>query len=64
MRGILVLFGILIMLVGAWPTLSTYEFVPEAVRFIPITGNIYQGIVVAIGLILFVWGMKRKIKIK
>ena len=64
MRLVLVVFGLLVMLVGAWPILSENEIVPEAIKFIPVSGNVYQGIVFVIGLALFIYGFKRKIKIK
>ena len=49
--------GILTMLGGIWPLISSYEFIPEAVKIIPSSGATYQIIIVGIGAIAVLYGI-------
>lgn len=65
MKLVLSLIGVLVMLAGAWPILNESNLIPEAWKIIPSTGMVYQGIIMLIGLVTLLYGLKKgNVKIK
>lgn len=60
MRWMLVLIGVLTLLGGVWPLISGLNFIPPWVKFIPASGVAYQIIIIVIGVIAIVYGVRHK----
>jgi len=58
MRWMLVFVGVLTVLGGLLP--FVISFLPEPLKAIPTSGPVYQGIIVVIGLIAIVYGVRRQ----
>ncbi len=58
MRKLLTFMGILVLFIGLLPYLSGISFL-NFLLVIPIEGPIYQGIIIAIGAIMFYTGIKK-----
>ena len=57
MKIMLIFVGVLTVLGGLLPFIV--NFFPEPLNAIPTSGNVYQGIIVLIGLIAIVYGVRR-----
>ena len=58
LRIILVFIGLLTVMGGLLPILKQYNILQEYLGFIPVTGPIYQGIIIAIGVFAILYGLK------
>lgn len=58
MKLMLTLIGILTVLGGLWPLLKSQPWIPSALAGIPDSGQYYQGIIIAIGVIAIIVGIK------
>jgi len=57
MKVMITLVGILTILGGIWPLISSYTFIPEQLKIIPNSGPTYQLIIIAIGAIAVIYGI-------
>ncbi len=48
-KGLLMILGLLILIMGFLPILSEWGYVPIALNFIPVTGMIYNIIIMVLG---------------
>ena len=60
MRWMLTFVGLLTILGGLWPLLNSTTIIPEALNFVPSEGPIYQGIIILIGLIAVIYGVRAR----
>jgi len=58
MKLMLTLIGILTVLGGLWPFLKSQQWIPSALAGIPAEGLYYQGIIIAIGVIAIIVGVR------
>ena len=58
MRMMMVFIGVLVVLGGLLPLLKNY--LTGALAFIPIEGPVYQGVIILIGLVAIVYGIKKR----
>lgn len=57
MKLMIVFVGVLTVLGGLLPFIASY--LPNPLNTIPTSGPVYQGIIVVIGLIAIIYGLKR-----
>ena len=57
MRWMLVFVGVLTVLGGLLPFIAS--LFPEPLNSIPTSGPVYQGIIVVIGLVAIIYGLRR-----
>ncbi len=60
MKLMLTFVGVLTILGGLLPFLSSKNFLPAFLQGIPTSGPVYQGIIVAIGVVAFVYGIRAR----
>ena len=56
----LVFVGLLTIMGGLLPILNQYNILQEYLGFIPVTGPIYQGIIIVIGVFAVIFGIKTR----
>ena len=65
MKIIVSIIGLLTVLIGAWPMVRESSLVPESIKFVPSAGVAYQIIIILIGILGLLYGMKSgKVKVK
>lgn len=57
-KGLLMVLGFLIILMGLAPFLVTWGYMPVALSFVPIAGTTYNAIVIVLGA-LVIWASRR-----
>lgn len=62
MKGIVFFIGLLTVLGGLWPFIKEKNLI-QVLDFIPATGDIYQGIIVIIGILAIAYSVGRKKKL-
>lgn len=60
MKLMLTLVGLLTILGGLLPFLSNAKLLPSFLQGVPTSGPIYQGLIVAIGVVAFVYGIRAR----
>ena len=55
-KTVLIIVGILVAVMGLLPILADNWTLPD---FIPVSGNIYQAIIIALGIIAIYFGAKK-----
>lgn len=58
MKILVMLIGLVVSLFGLIPLLSEQELLPSALAFIPISGWLYQLILIVLGLLTVYYGFK------
>ena len=64
MKFVLVLFGLVTMFIGTVPYLAEKELLPGFLGSIPTSGLMYQGIIIVLGLLAVLYGLRVKEKYK
>lgn len=62
LRLALILFGLLAILIGLYPFLRDWGFLPALLQFLPPDGDGYRMIVLLLGLLMLVIGVRTKSK--
>ena len=53
------LIGLVTTFVGLVPFLAENKYLPESLSFIPVSGGMYQTLIVAIGLLTILYGISK-----
>jgi len=57
-KGLLMILGLLVLIMGFLPILSEWGYMPVALNFIPVTGMIYNIVIMVLGA-LVIWFAKK-----
>ena len=58
MKFMHILIGLLVVIIGGLPFLKQFNLMPESLNFIPVSGWSYQLIIIGIGLLSIIFGVK------
>lgn len=59
MRLLGLVYGIIIVILGAWPILLENNLIPENLQFIDAGGFIYQILLVIVGVLIIVYSVRK-----
>lgn len=60
MRVIITIIGLLTILGGLWPLIKDQNWIPVSLQFIPSAGIAYQLIIVGIGVLGVLYGLRKR----
>ena len=58
MKFMHILIGLLVVIIGGLPFLKQFNLMPESLNFIPVGGWQYQLMIIGIGLLSIIFGVK------
>tara|TARA_B100001971_G_C17999468_1_gene436510 strand:+ start:487 stop:681 length:195 start_codon:yes stop_codon:yes gene_type:complete len=59
MKLMITFVGILTVLGGAWPLIVDYDFIPKILKIIPSSGPNYQFVIIVIGVLAVLYGIRK-----
>ena len=61
MRAMMVLIGFVVIVVGLLPYIVNIEAIPDFIKAVPSSGVSYQMIIVAVGALAVLYGLRRRL---